>query len=143
MTGSTGTELRGQKSEERSEPMATEPNRCAALRADGQPCAAFVLPGRAFCFAHDPERQEQRTEARRRGGVNSAKVVRLRGLCPPRLVEVFDKLAEALEQVHDGTLDPRRASAMAAIARAMTTVLTAGELEERLRRLEAARDGND
>ncbi len=41
-------------------------------------------------------------------------------------------------EVHDGTLDPKVASAMAALSRAMVSVLAAGELEERVRQLEQA-----
>jgi general stress protein YciG len=108
--------------------MATDPQRSASTRKDGGHCQAPALPKRPYCFAHDPERAEARAEARRRGGEHSAKIVRLRGLVPPRLLPVYDRLEGALAEVHDGTLDPRQASAMAALARAMTTVLTAGEL---------------
>jgi hypothetical protein len=116
---------------------ATTRQPCAAIRRDGQPCAAPALPRSPFCFAHDPERAEQRTAARSRGGHNRANVVRLRGLAPARLLPIYDRLERALAEVHDGTLEPPRASAMAALARAMATLLTAGELEQRLRDLEA------
>lgn len=43
-----------------------------------------------------------------------------------------------MEETHAGQLDPKVASALAALARAMATILTAGELEQRLRDLEAA-----
>ena len=119
----------------------SEPKRCEATRRDGSPCAGFALPGTSFCFAHDPERQAARAAARRKGGRNSAKVIRLRGLIPPRLLPVYETLEAALQEVHDGKLDPRRAVAMASLARAMVAVLTAGELEERLRRLEGASHG--
>ncbi len=61
----------------------------------------------------------------------------MRGLVPPRLVSVYDALEAALTEVHDGRLDPKQASAMAALARAMVAVLTAGELEQRVRDIEA------
>jgi len=60
----------------------------------------------------------------------------MHNLVPPRLVPVYDRLEQALGQVHDDTLQPRQASAMAALARAMVAVLTSGELEERVRELE-------
>ena len=114
----------------------TDPN-CRERRRDGRPCAARPLAdGR--CFAHSPTTADQRTAARRRGGRHSAKVVRLRGLLPVRLLPVYDRLEEALTQTHDGELEPRQVQAMAALARALVTVLTAGELEERVRRLEAS-----
>ena len=55
---------------------------------------------------------------------------------PSGLVGVYDRLEKALGEVHDGKIDPRQASAMAAIARAMVNVLTAGELAERVAQLE-------
>ncbi len=121
----------------------SEPKRCEASRRDGSPCAALARPGKAFCFAHDPDAAATRQAAREKGGRNSATVVRLRGLIPPRLLPVFDRLESALQRTDEGTLEPRRATAMAALARAMVAVLTAGELEERLRRLEEASHGKD
>jgi ribosomal protein S9 len=50
---------------------------------------------------------------------------------------VYDKLETALSEVHEGGLKPQQASAMAALARAMVSVLTSGELEERLRDIES------
>ena len=113
-----------------------EPKRCLAPRKDGQPCPVTVLVDGRYCFAHSPKLHAGRTEARRRGGRNRATAVRLRGLMPPRLAPVFDRLEAALEETHTGELDPKQAQAMAALARAMVAVLTSGELEERLRRLE-------
>jgi hypothetical protein len=114
----------------------SDAKRCAGTRKDGAPCGALALGPSGYCYTHDPERTEQRAEARRRGGRNSAKVVRLRGFLPSRLVPVYEALEAALSEVHDGELDARRANAMASLARAMATVLTAGELEERVRTLE-------
>jgi len=123
-----------------SEPTPTEPKRCEAVRKDGQPCGSLVVSGR-YCFTHDPERAEQRKAAHQKGGRNSAKIARLRGLVPPRLQAVYDTLEGALAEVHDGALAARQAMAMAALARAMVAVLTAGELEERVRELELANGG--
>ena len=113
-----------------------EPKRCVGTRKDDTPCPVTVLVDGRYCFAHSPKLHVDRTEARRRGGHNRATAVRLRALMPPRLVPVFDRLEAALAETHAGDLDPKQAQAMAALARAMTAVLTAGELEERLRKLE-------
>jgi hypothetical protein len=56
-------------------------------------------------------------------------------------VAVFDRLEEALGQLHAGDLDPKRAQAMAALASAMVRALTAGELEDRVRQLEQRASG--
>lgn len=120
--------------------MATESNRCEAKRADGQPCRAQALPS-GYCWAHDPRLADKRARARRQGGKNSAKVVRLRGLMPGRLVPAFQALEKSLTELHDGALDPRVATAMAAVARAMCALAQTGELEERVRLLERSHKG--
>jgi hypothetical protein len=114
----------------------SRPKHCAGVRKDGQACQGPVLDGGRWCFAHDPTRAAERQAARTKGGHNRGAVVRLRRLCPPRLVPIFDQLAAALQEVHDGTLSPPQATAMASLARAMCALLQAGELEERLRELE-------
>lgn len=114
----------------------TNRKHCDALRKDGQPCTAPALPDSPFCFAHDPQRAQDRAEARSKGGRNRAGIVRMRALVPPRLIGVFDQLETALTEVYDGSLDPKRAQAMASVARAMVLVCTAGELEERMRKIE-------
>lgn len=110
---------------------------CAGKRRDGQPCRGRPLPGSRFCLAHDPALAQRRAEGAARGGRNRANVVRLRGLVPPRLLPTFDRLEGALGKVEAGTLTPAQAQALASLARAMVQVLQAGELEERLRDLEA------
>jgi len=80
----------------------------------------------------------KRTEAQRRGGQNRANAKRLTKLMPARLGPVFAILEQALTDVIDGRLDPKQATAAAAVSRAMAAILQAGEIEERLRQLEAA-----
>lgn len=94
------------------------------------------LRGGGYCFTHSPATAEARITARQRGGANSAKIIRLRSLIPPRLLGAYELLEKALGDVLQGSLEPRQAMAAAAVARAMVAVLTAGELEERVRQLE-------
>ncbi len=120
-----------------SEATRTEPKRCDGTRKDGRPCEAVAVAG-STCFAHDPARESDRDAARIKGGKNSAKITRMHRLIPPRLLPVYAELEAALGEVHAGVLDPRQATAMAALARAMVGVLQAGEVEERVRDIEAA-----
>ncbi|MGH8935562.1 MAG: hypothetical protein ACRDXD_04740, partial [Acidimicrobiia bacterium] len=66
-----------------------------AVRSAGEPeltgrDAEPPSSGRAATdFTHDPQRVEERREARRRGGKASAKVVRIRRLAPPALLDVY------------------------------------------------------
>jgi len=50
-------------------------------------------------------------------------------------------LLGALEEVHDGTLQPSRATAMAALASAAIRVYEVAEIEQRLDALEHSADG--
>ena len=112
------------------------PQTCQATRKDGQPCTAGVVGDACFCFAHDPALQGKREQARQRGGQNRATSKRLAKLMPARLLPVFERLEQAMEETHSGELEPKQAQAMAALARAMAAVLQVGELEQRLRLLE-------
>jgi hypothetical protein len=112
---------------------------CEATRRDGRPCTTPVVSDGRYCFGHDPGLAAQRAEARRLGGQNRANAKRLSKLLPPRLLPVWEQLEAALGDVLTGTLEPKRAAAAASVARAMVAVLTAGELEERVRALEAQR----
>src|SRR5262245_28861121 len=120
-------------------PVRDTARRCAATTRSGQPCRSPVVLPSGYCGGHDPERAEARAEASRRGGQNSSNIARLHALVPPRLRSVADALEAAMAEVHAGKLDPAKGNAMANIARALVAVLTSGELEQRLRELEADR----
>ena len=108
---------------------------CPAVRKDGQRCRATPT-GDGFCLAHSPALADKRRAAYARGGRNKSRRSRLAKLMPARLLPVFDVLQNALREVHDGCLDPRRAQAMASLAGAMVRVLTSGEMEDRMLKLE-------
>ncbi len=107
--------------------------RCTEIRKDGTPCTAFAVRD-GLCVGHLPESKE----ARRKGGLSSSKQARLAKLVPARLQPIFHLLEKAMTEVHDGKLDPKQAQAMASLAGAMVRVLTAGEMETRLRDVEGA-----
>ena len=115
--------------------MAT--TRCRGVRRDGTPCGAQAGPS-GWCWAHDPDHEEARRAARSRGGKGKATARRLDKLVPATLKPVVGTLLDALEEVHQGDLDPKRASAMAALAGAVGRLYQTGVLEERLAALEAA-----
>ncbi len=121
--------------------ITTERMRCKSKTRTGEPCRGFAMED-GYCFSHSPTHENKRHEARARGGKNSARAARLKRLVPPRLIPVFGSLEEALAEVHDGTLESKQATAMAALARAMVAVLTSGQLEERVRGLEDRIEGN-
>jgi len=117
----------------------SEAKRCGAKRKDGRPCAARVMGAGEHCFAHDPRRVAQRDQARRKGGANSATAARAEKLVPAVLRPVLVTLLQTLQGAQAGTIEPRRATAIGSVARAIVAVYQVGTLEERLQALEAAR----
>ena len=106
--------------------------RCTSTRRDGAPCTAQAGTS-GYCIGHDPGA----VEARRKGGHATSRAERAGKLLPARLQPVISLLENALGEVHRGELDHRQAAAMASLAGALIRAMTAGELEERLRALEA------
>ena len=115
---------------------------CAGTKRDGSPCTVRVLLDGSYRFAHASGAEQRRRESRRRGGRGRSTSVRLGKLMPKRLIPVFSQLEDALSDVLAGELDPKRAAAAASVGRALVAVLTAGEMEARLRALEEARDAD-
>ena len=119
-------------------PTIAQHPRCTATRRDGQPCAAPALPGERFCFVHHPGRAEEQRAGREKGGRGKATAARAGKMVPAVLRPVLDTLLAALDETKAGTLDPRRATALGGLARAIVAVYQVGALEERVAALEAA-----
>ena len=113
---------------------------CIATKLNGEPCTRWVVRNSSYCISHAPEYAEKRAEGSKRGGYNRANIRRLSKLFPTRLIPIWERLERALEETHSGELDPRIATALAQLARAMVAVLQAGEVEQRLRHLEETLD---
>lgn len=113
---------------------------CRATRRDGQRCRSAIVLASGFCPMHDPERRAAVAAARARGGRNKARPARLDRLVPATLRPMIATLLGALDEVHTGTLDPKAATAMAALAGAITRAYSVGVLEERVGQLEAAQE---
>ncbi|MFC2000424.1 hypothetical protein ACFLXE_06695 [Chloroflexota bacterium] len=104
---------------------------CTATRRDGQPCRARAVVN-GLCIGHQPPNPEWR----RKGGRNSSKQARLDTMLPARLRPVLGLLEKGVKEVYDGSLEPKKAHAMASLAGAMVKVMEAGTFEERIQRLE-------
>lgn len=115
-----------------SEAGRSNAKQCAGTRKDGSRCTARVMGAGDYCFAHDPARAAQRDEARRKGGQGRATRSRLDRLVPATLRPMIG-----------GLLDPKRATAMAALAAAITRAYGIGVLEERVLALEATQEGDE
>lgn len=112
-------------------------DQCKATTAKGERCKGRPLVD-GFCFAHSPRLQGRLSESRRAGGRNRSHTVRAMRHMPPDLKAAAGAIYAAITEVHDGNLETKRATAMAALASALVRVYQAGELEQRLAALEAA-----
>jgi hypothetical protein len=103
--------------------------RCAFTKADGSPCRGTATGGAAYCYAHDPDRAEERKANARRGG-------KAGGNGRPGTGELADLKARILatvEGVLDGTVDRGRAAVAVQGYNALRAAL---ELERKIRETE-------
>ena len=115
--------------------------RCTGTNRDGSPCSGQARPGRPWCSWHDPQLDDQRAAWRQKGGTARSNKARARKQLPAEsltLPEVQGLLSVALKGLLAGRIEPGIANASANVARAIAAVAQVGELEERLRELEAA-----
>lgn len=111
------------------------PTICRATRADGKPCTVRALAD-SFCFAHSQTTAEKRHTARKTGGHHKSTEARLNKVMPASLKPILDLLMTSVSEVHQGSLDPRQASAMASLASAIGRLYETAEIEQRLEALE-------
>jgi hypothetical protein len=122
--------------------------KCRFRKKDGGRCGADVQSGKILCVFHDPTRAADGRRARRLGGINrhcSAPVLPLETPDNPlrNALDVAVLLAESINLVRRGQLDPRVANAMGYLASILLGALQQGPLEERLARIEAALELED
>lgn len=118
--------------------MATQ---CLGTNRDGGPCSGHVSEGQEWCQWHDPKREAERQEWRRRGGQKKSNKQRARKQMADAVLSISDLdalLCVALKQVAAGRMEPGVGSSMANLAKTITTIRTASDLERRLEELERA-----
>lgn len=114
--------------------------RCSALTAGGGRCQRIVSDGVEYCYAHDPDRAEQRSRGARKAGRTGG-----RGRArEPRAAEARGIRADLLrmaEAVEGGELDRGKAAVAGQLYNyalaALRTELKAEEMDDLVPRLEA------
>ena len=116
--------------------------RCVATRRDGQSCRMAPLADSEFCWAHDPEHQEEAAEARRAGGQvkkregTLALIYDLDGI--GTVVDIRRWIEFVLfETLGLGNSVPRNRVVLSGLQVA-AKLLEVGELADRIEKLEAA-----
>lgn len=108
---------------------------CKATRADGEPCTVRALAD-GYCFAHSTTTAEKRHTARATGGRNKGAPQRVQRLIPHELRPVLSLLLTALTETHEGLLPTQQATALAALAGAISRLYGTVEVEARLAAIE-------
>jgi hypothetical protein len=117
--------------------------KCKFRKKDGKECGADAQSGKTMCIFHDPTRAADGRRARRMGGINRSRTAAVLPADVPdnplrNTQDVSTLLAESINQVRRGELDPRVANSVGHLASILLGALQQGPLEERLARLEAA-----
>lgn len=121
---------------------------CKATKADGSPCTAKAIQGGDFCFFHDPDKKDEAKIAQSKGGQSKAvlwTVKPWRGLegettimRAPAPEEIINLLADTIDEVKTGKIDPKVSNAVGYLAGVMLKAMQYEALEERLQAIEEA-----
>ncbi len=115
---------------------------CSAPTKDGQRCGATPLREESVCFWHSPEHAEAAVEARRLGGLRRRKENTIAGAYDFEGLQSITEIRRLVEIVVTDALNTENSVArgrlLIAAAQAAAKLLEVGELEERLRTVEAA-----
>lgn len=113
------------------------PDRCRALKKNGEPCRVFAgLSDAGLCMHHDPERTREARAMRRKGGKASAARTRDPVVVPHPLETPNDAVLWSswiATAVAGGVLDARRAMEA---TRAVNTFLKSYDAAKKIRELE-------
>src|SRR6266508_956427 len=115
---------------------------CAYRYEDGRACRAAPLRDSEFCLWHDPDHAEQVEESRRLGGSRRRREVTLSGVYDLESVITVRDIQRLVEIAVMDTLaldnSVQRNRTLAYLAQTALRTIEVGELEERIRNLEAA-----
>jgi hypothetical protein len=109
--------------------------KCKFQKPDGTSCMATSTPS-GFCWFHDPDREQERAEARRKGGGRRRQqamrtVLSIASTEDVPLADVADvvrALAETFKQVRKGQLDPKTGNCLGLLAGQLLKALQEGEV---------------
>src|ERR1022692_1338079 len=122
-------------------------NRYKSRKRDGKRCGANAQPTNGLCVFHDPARAAEGRRARRAGGLTRGRVAVVLPAGTPdhplgNTTDVSQLLADSINQLRRGQLDPRVANAMGYLTSVLLRSLEQGPVEERLAKIEATLAAN-
>ena len=116
--------------------------KCEFRKKNGEHCGADAQTGKGVCVFHDPARAADGHRARQSGGIHRSRAAAVLPADTPdqslgNTKEVSTFLADSVNQLRRGQLDPRVANSMAYLTSVLLRALEQGPMEERLAKLEA------
>ena len=119
----------------------TSREKCGAIARSGSRCRSAVLPGRPFCFLHDPLAEARRREGARKGGKARSNRERARKALPEAMGadELAGYLSALFKSVVIGKTEPKVGTAAAGIAKVLFDIKTSIDLEALAARVEELR----
>jgi hypothetical protein len=122
-------------------------NKCQFRKEDGKRCGANAQPANGLCVFHDPARAGDGHRARQAGGVHrSHSAAVLPSDTPDHPLgdtnQVSVLLADSINRLRRGQLDPRVANSMGYLTSVLLRSLEQGPIEERLAKIEATLAAN-
>ena len=115
---------------------------CLHETKSGERCKAKAQTGAEYCFFHDPALSEERTAARKAGGVSRTQKVVLPTTTPAMPLQTASDivvlLGETINQVRLGELDLRVSNAIGYLSGILLSAMEKSSYEDRLAALEAA-----
>ena len=117
------------------------PGQCSHVLDNGERCKMPALKNEPFCFAHSPNRSEERATAKAKGGKNRCKPAVVLAADAPEnplttAAEATASLGRLYVYILKGTVDVKIGSGAGYVAGLFLKALDAGELTERLRVIE-------
>ena len=121
--------------------------KCEFRKKNGDCCDAHAQTGKSLCVFHDPARASDGRRARRAGGITRSRAATtLPSDTPDHPLgdtnQVSILLADSINRLRRGELDPRIANAMGYLASVLLKALESGQIEDRLAHLEAIMSRN-
>lgn len=111
--------------------------KCKFKKPNGKKCQAWAMTGSDFCFAHNPNKKQERALACIKGGQTPKK--NLNPLTKVRLKEQKDVarlLSKTINEVRTGEIELKVATCIGYLSNILIKALSQGELETRLEKIE-------
>jgi hypothetical protein len=121
--------------------------KCEFRKKNGDRCDADAQTDNRLCVFHDPTRASDGRRARRAGGITRSRAATVLPFDTPDhplgdTNQVSVLLADSINRLRRGELDPRIANAMGYLASVLMKALENGKIEDRLAHLEAIMSRN-